>query len=99
MAIKCVRLSTGEDIIGDVSEAFTADDPVIVKNPAQIVIRQTETGNVGASFAPFIPFAKDNTVKFYSRAIIAEIEIDINLINEYNRIFGSGIVVATQMPR
>jgi hypothetical protein len=101
MTIKCVRLSTGEDIIGDVSDAFTADDPVIIKNPAQIVVRQTETGGVGAAFAPFAPFAKDNTVKFYSRAIIGEIEIDINLVNEYNRIFGSGIVVATadQLPR
>lgn len=101
MTIKCIRLATGEDIIGDVSDSFTADDPVIVKNPAQIVVRQTETGNVGAAFAPFMPFAKDNTVKFYSRGVIGEIDIDMNLVNEYNRIFGSGIVVATadQMPK
>lgn len=101
MTIKCVRLITGEDVIGDVSDCFTLDDPVIIKNPAQIVIRQTETGNVGAAFAPFMPFAKDNTVKFYPHAIVGEIEIDNNLANEYNRIFGSGIVVATadQLPK
>lgn len=101
MTIKCVRLITGEDIIGDVSETFTSDEPIIVKNPAQIVIRQNETGNVGAAFAPFYPFAKDNTVKFYANAIVGEAELDTNLVNEYNRIFGSGIVVATadQMPK
>lgn len=101
MTIKCVRLITGEDIIGDVSDSFTADDPVVIKNPAQIVIRQTETGSVGAAFAPFMPFAKNNTVKFYANAVIGEIEIDLNLVNEYNRIFGSGIVVATadQIPK
>lgn len=95
MTIKCIRLSTGEDVIGDISEAFTSEDPVVVKNPAQIVIQQTDGGRVGAAFAPFLPFAKDNTVTFYGRSIVGECEIDINLQNEYNRIFGSGIVVAT----
>lgn len=101
MTIKCIRLATGEDIIGDVEDKALENDPTIIKNPAQIVLQQGEGGKVGAAFVPFLPFAKDNVVRYYSNGVIGECEIDMNLKNEYNRIFGSGIVVATanQLPK
>ena len=92
MTVKVYRLITGEDIISD---AEKDQNVYVLKKPAQIVVQQTEDGRVGAAFAPFAPFAKDNVVRIYEHGIIGEIELDIKLINEYNRIFGSGIIVAS----
>ena len=95
MTVKCIFLATGEHIIGDVADGITFDDPVTISNPAQIIMQQTEGGRVGAAFAPYVPYAKDNKVTIQARGIVGECDIDLNLTNEYNRIFGHGIVVAT----
>ena len=96
MTIKCIRISTGEDIIGDVS---TTANGIVIKNPAQITIQSGADGRVGAAFLPFLPFAESNTATFYTHGVIGECDIDIHLQNEYNRIFGSGIVVANTIPK
>ena len=91
MTVKAYRLISGEDIIADVDIEI---DGYTFKNPAQIVMQQTQDGRVGAAFAPFAPYAKDNKVLMYPDSVVGEMELDIKLINEYNRIFGSGIVIA-----
>lgn len=91
MTVKVHRLITGEDIIADVEKDHNG---YILNKPAQIIVQQTEDGRVGAAFAPFAPFAKDSVVRIYDHGVIGEIELDIKMINEYNRIFGSGIIVA-----
>lgn len=97
MTVKAYRLITGEDIVADVE---VDERGYTFSTPAQIVVQQTQDGRVGAAFAPFVPFAKDGKILFYKESIIAEIELDIKLINEYNRIFGSGIMIAAanEMP-
>jgi len=96
MTIKCLKLITGETIIGEVEES---SDIVSVETPAAIILQQTEDGRVSASFAAFTPYAK--FVKFKTSAIIAEVMIDDRMADEYRRIFGSGLVVATanQLPK
>lgn len=98
MNVKVYRLVTGEDII---SEAEMTHEGLVLKNPAAIVVQQTQDGRVGAAFAPFAPFAKDNKILIYTSAIAGEMEVDVKMINEYNRIFGSGIVLAAanEMPQ
>lgn len=97
MNVKVYRLITGEDIIADVE---IDQHGIWVKNPAAIVVQQTQDGRVGAAFAPFAPFAKDNKVLIRDSAIVAEMDVDVKMVNEYNRIFGSGIVLAAanEMP-
>ena len=48
---------------------------------------------MGVAIAPYMPYASGNINLYYS-AIAAECIPDQNMINEYNRIFGSGIQVA-----
>ena len=91
MSVKVCKLITGEDVIADVDldqHGYTFN------NPALIVVQQTQDGRVGAAFAPFAPYAKDSKVRIFKDFVIGEMEIDIKLINEYNRIFGSGIMIA-----
>jgi len=99
MAVTVYKLISGEDIIADV-EGETSTT-VTLKNPAAIIVQQTDDGRVGAAFAPFTPFAKDNRVVIYKSAIAGHMEIDVKLANEYSRIFGSGIMIASanEMPK
>lgn len=92
MAVKVSKLVTGEDVISDVD---ADENGYILNNPALIVIQQTQDGRVGASFAPFAPYAKDGKVRIFKNFVVGEIEIDVKIVNEYNRIFGSGIMIAS----
>ena len=92
MSVKVVRLVSGEDVIADVEKDHHG---YMLNNPAQIMVQQTQDGRVGAAFAPFAPYAKDNKVRIFDDGVIGEMELDIKLINEYNRIFGSGIMIAS----
>jgi len=91
MAVKVCKLVSGEDVIADIDND---DLGYVLNNPALIVIQQTQDGRVGAAFAPFAPYAKDGKVRIFKNAVIGEMEIDVKLINEYNRVFGSGILIA-----
>lgn len=92
MSVKVCKLITGEDVIADVELNHNG---YTFNNPALIVVQQTQDGRVGAAFAPFAPYAKDNKVLIFKDYVIGEMEIDVKLINEYNRIFGSGIMIAS----
>lgn len=90
MNVKVFRMINGEEIIG---ELFNWKDGFYeIKNPAQIMLQRTETG-MGVGIAPYMPYASGN-INLYKNAIAADCEPDQNLVNEYNRIFGSGIQIA-----
>lgn len=92
MTVKVCRLVSGEDVISDVEVDHNG---YIFRNPALIVVQQTNDGRVGAAFAPFAPYAKDGEVRIFKNFVAGEMELDVKLINEYNRIFGSGIMIAS----
>lgn len=90
MTVKVFKMINGEEIIGEMFNAY--GDHHEIKNPAQIMLQRTEQG-MGVGMAPYMPYATGN-IKLYKNAIASECEPDQNLVNEYNRIFGSGIQVA-----
>lgn len=96
MTVRAFKLVSGEDIIAELFETGN-DEVYIVKNPAVIVVQRTESGQVGVGLQPYTPFAS-SSVTLYKSSMIAEFEADMNLVNEYNRIFGTGIVIANTMP-
>lgn len=88
--IKVFKTINGEEIIAEVFNSF--DRWYELKNPAQIILQRTETG-MGVAIAPYMPYA-DGNVQLWKNAIAADCSPDINLKNEYNKIFGSGIQIA-----
>lgn len=88
--VRVFKLVNGEDLIGEVFNWY--DSHVELKNPAQIVLQQTQQG-VGVGLAPYMPFVEGN-LELSRSAIAAQGEPKQEMANEYNRIFGSGIVVA-----
>lgn len=88
-SIKVFKLINGEEIIGEIFSHF--DRHIELKKPASIVMQRTEQG-VGVGLAPYMPYATGN-IDLHRNAIASEALPDTQLVNEYNRIFGSGIEV------
>jgi len=93
--INCVRLVTGEDLIGNITWKHSE---VTVKNPAMIVVMQAGEGRFNIGLAPYLPYAKEKEFHFREDSVLTRFEPNIELRNEYSRIFGSGIVVANTVP-
>lgn len=91
MNIKVFKLISGEEIISDIHNAYS--EYYELKTPATIVIQQTQQG-VGVALMPYMPYSSGN-VQLYKSAIASEADPDIKMVNEYNRIFGSGIEIAS----
>ena len=88
--VKVFKMINGEELIAEIHNYY--DTTVELKNPAQIMLQRTE-GGMGVGIAPYMPYANGN-IQLYKNAIAADCDPDQNLVNEYNRIFGSGIQVA-----
>ena len=91
--IRLFKFVSGEEVIADVSETQTSIDSFIIKDAVTLVYRQTETGNMTVGFAPFMPYASGD-INIYKSSIISESNPQDDLKNEFNRIFGAGIVIA-----
>jgi hypothetical protein len=88
--IKVFKMINGEEII---SKVKTIGGGYELENPANIVMQQTEKG-VGVAIAPYMPYAS-GAVTLYLSAVASEASPDIKMENEYNRVFGSGIQIAS----
>ena len=87
--IKVIKLNSGEELVSDVTDS---GDTYTLGNPVTIVYQKTEKG-LGSGLAPYMPFAEGDVTLFKS-SIAAIADPGKDMLNEYNRIFGSGIVVA-----
>jgi len=94
--IKILKLMSGEELLGDIID--NEDDTVTAKNAVSIVYQQTEKG-LGAGLAPFMPYVQD-PVTINRHAIASSGDPNKDMLNQYNTIFGSGIVIAgaNEMP-
>ena len=90
--VKVFKLINGEELISEVFNTY--GETYELKNPANIMLQQTAQGQMGVGIAPYMPYASGN-VTLYKTAIASEAEPDQGMINEYNRIFGSGIEVVS----
>jgi hypothetical protein len=89
--IKVFKLINGEEIIAEVFNNFA--EHIELKTPAQIVMQQTKEG-VGVALAPYMPYATGN-IDLYRHAIASSATPDVKMENEYSRLFGSGIQIAS----
>ena len=85
MNIKVVRLVSGEELIGEWNEKTnTITSPVVM-----VPVAKDQLG-----FQPWIPYSEDEAMTFKDQHIVVVLTPDTKLQNEYNRVFGSGLVVS-----
>jgi hypothetical protein len=89
MTIRGFRLNTGEIVLTQVTSRDNGK--VSLKDPAQMVMQEIEPGRAGVALQAFIPYGAN--VLLYETNITAEFDVDQQVQNEYNRLFGSGIQI------
>lgn len=91
MSIKIIKFINGDEIIGDVK---VSDDHVTVTDAAQIIMVPSQVqGQAGMALSPFMPYTKNRSFDFNISMILTFAEPVEQLYNQYNQIFGSGIVI------
>ena len=83
MNIKVVRLTTTEELIGD----WDQEKNIITSPVVMIPVSKDKIG-----FQPWIPLADEKEISLKEEHIMTVLTPDIKLQNEYNRVFGSGLV-------
>ncbi len=88
--ILTLKLSSGDLLIGKVEEL---NNDVEMEKPVGIFFQQTEQGEMGLAFFPFMPFC-DKPITINKAAIVATGIPNDDLINQYNLRFGSNLIIA-----
>ena len=84
MNVKIIRLISSEELIGDWNEETkTITNPVVM-----IPVGKDQLG-----FQPWVPYAEDEEIILKEQHIVVVLTPDNKLQNEYNRVYGSGLVV------
>jgi hypothetical protein len=97
MTVKIFKMINGEVIMADIVSEDFGQGHYVVNEPASVMLQERD-GGVGVGIAPYMPYA-EGKVNIRMNAIAAEAEADQKLVNEYNRLFGSGIVIANVIPK
>ena len=84
MNIKVLRLVTAEELIGEWDQEKSS-----ILNP--VVMVPVSKDKIG--FQPWITLSNDEEIFLKDQHIMAIVTPDIKLQNEYNRVFGSGLIV------
>lgn len=97
MAIKILKLSSVEDIIGNYEER---DGKCFIGKPAKLLMIPTESGGIGVGLIPWVPFSDDEEIEIKAEFIMtAPIEPSQDIRNEYSQGFGTGVVDTTPTAR
>ena len=93
MNVKLLRLKSGEDVIADVDLVGT-EDTIILENPAILMPMGDTRGNqVQMGFGPWAPFSDNKKFEIPRDWLVFISTPAKDLLNQYNQMFGSGIVV------
>ena len=84
MNIKVIRMTTAEELIGEWNQEKSS-----ITNP--VVMVPVSKDKIG--FQPWITLSEDEEIFLKDQHIMAIVTPDIKLQNEYNRVFGSGLVM------
>ena len=90
--IKLLRLKSGEDIVGDIIGENS--EYLIVKNPAMLMpVGDGRGGSVQIGLTPWMPFSEAKDFEVPRDWVLITTEPALDIVNNYNQAFGSGIVV------
>lgn len=94
---KLVTLKTNHTILAQITEDF---DMVFLKEPVQVVMQQSAQGPMLA-FAPFLEYCEEfnSGIPISKNDVLCITTPSTELANQYNQVFGSGIQIASAIPK
>jgi hypothetical protein len=98
MTIKLVTFKTNHTILAEVD--CTKNDELVLREPVQVIMQPTKEGPMMA-FAPFLEYCEEfNTgIKITMDNVLCITTPSRELENQYNKVFGSGIQIASVIPK
>jgi hypothetical protein len=98
MTIKLITLKTNQTILAEID--CTGEKEISMKEPVQVIIQNTKDGPM-MGFAPFLEYAEEfNTgIKVSMDDVLCLTTPSRELQNQYNKMFGSGITIASTIPK
>ena len=96
MTVNVIMLTSGLEIVSDVTAE--SETTLTLNAPAIIMQQPDPTGTkVSIGLAPFAPYTdKSEKIELARHSVACTMAPTDALINEYNRLFGSGLVVPTK---
>jgi hypothetical protein len=102
MTIKLITLKTNHTLMGTVDESDKVSY-ITIKEPVQVVNVPPRAANEqpGIAFMPFLEFSNEfrTGIKIKTEDILTITTPVIELENQYNQVFGSGIQIASSIPK
>jgi len=102
MTIKLITLKTNHTLMGNVDESDKVSF-ITISEPVQVVNVPPRTPNeqAGIAFMPFLEFAQEfkTGIKIDTKDILTISTPVVELENQYNQVFGSGIQIASSIPK
>lgn len=96
MNIKCLKLVSGEELIGTFVEQSATH--VTLSDVSAVMMMPTQTpGQISLGLMPFLPYSEQNKFEIARDKIVVMFEPNIDMINNYNRKYGSGIQVVNSL--
>ena len=89
--LRILKLSTGEEIVGDIVEETA--DKYRMENPCVLAIGMNQAGKAALQMQPLLIFSEQKVVEFNPNHVIYNVSVAQEIKNKYNEIYGSGIVL------
>lgn len=98
MTIKLITFKTNQTIIGEIDDSVP--NLFKVKQPVQVIVQPTKDGPM-MGFSPFLDYAEEfNTgIELNKSDVLCVTTPSRELENQYNKVFGSGIEIASVIPK
>ena len=98
MTVKLVTFKTTQTLIANVE---TTAAGYILKEPVQVIVQQGKDGQPVMGFAPFLEFCDEfkTGINIPGDSVLTVTTPVRELENQYNKVFGSGIEIASVIPK
>lgn len=98
MKLQLVTFKTNQTILANVD--CNNENQLILKEPVQVIVSPTQQGPM-MGFAPFLEYCEEfNTgIKVSADDVLCITTPSKELQNQYNKVFGSGIQIASAIPQ
>ena len=90
--VKCVVLTSGVELMGVIEDR---EELITIKEAAHVAMVPSGNGQLSYAVIPWLPYAKDSTFSISVDNILTVFEPNTEILNHYNRIYGSGIQIAS----
>jgi hypothetical protein len=99
MTLKLITFKTNQTVLGDVEQEY-AGDLIVIKKPVQVATQVTKDGPM-LGFIPYLEYAQEfeTGITIYRSDILTINSPVRELENQYNTMFGSGIQIASTIPK